>query len=157
MEQYSKEVMDHFANPRNVGEIVDADGVGEVGNMKCGDVMYVYIKVGKRIKNVISTEPKASGEIYQKDLSTNARDDNNKEEFIEDVKFKTLGCAAAIASSSMMTELAKGKSLEEAENLSRDDINEALGILPKQKYHCSILSAEGIHKAIADYKSKQGR
>jgi len=135
MEQYSKEVMEHFYNPRNVGEIEDADGVGQVGNMKCGDVMYVYIKVGKH-----PLHGPLEGEF---------------EEYIEDVKFKTLGCAAAIASSSMMTELAKGKSLDEAENLSRDDINEALGILPKQKYHCSILSAEGLQKAIEDYKGKK--
>ncbi|MCX6808415.1 MAG: iron-sulfur cluster assembly scaffold protein [Candidatus Berkelbacteria bacterium] len=132
MEQYSKEVMDHFANPRNVGEIENPDGVGTVGNMKCGDVMYVFIKVASRELAV-----------------------GGLEEFIEDIKFKTLGCAAAIASSSMMTELVKGKSLDDAAKVSRDDINTALGILPKQKYHCSILSAEGIHKAIADYKSKQ--
>ena len=129
--EYTEKALDHFQNPRNVGEIKDADGVGQVGNMKCGDVMQVSIKVGKRKAN-------------QKD-----------EEYIEDVKFKTLGCAAAIASSSMMTELAKGKSLEDVEKLSRDDINEALGILPKQKYHCSILSADAIHKAVEDYKSKK--
>jgi nitrogen fixation NifU-like protein len=128
--EYTKEALDHFQNPRNVGEIKDADGIGQVGNMKCGDVMQVSIKVGKR------------------------KADQKEEEFIEDVKFKTLGCAAAIASSSMMTELAKGKSLEDVEKLSRDDINEALGILPKQKYHCSILSADAIHKAVEDYKSK---
>ena len=131
MEQYSKEVMDHFYNPRNVGEITDADGIGQVGNMKCGDVMYVYIKVGKG-----KVEGEKSGE------------------YIEDIKFKTLGCAAAIASSSMMTELVKGKSLDEAMEISRDDINEALGILPKQKYHCSILSADAIHKAIENYREK---
>ena len=129
--EYTEKALDHFQNPRNVGEIKDADGVGQVGNMKCGDVMQVSIKVGKRKAN-------------QKD-----------EEYIEDVKFKTLGCAAAIASSSMMTEHAKRKSLEDVEKLSRDDINEALGILPKQKYHCSILSADAIHKAVEDYKSKK--
>jgi len=137
MQQYSKEVMDHFANPRNVGEIEDADGIGEVGNMKCGDVMYIFIRVGTRTK---SQKSKAESQ--------------KQEEYIEDVKFKTLGCAAAIASSSMMTELVKGKSIEEAEKISRDDINEALGILPQQKYHCSILSAEGIHKAVDDYRRK---
>jgi len=131
---YTKEVMDHFMNPRNVGEIKDADGVGEVGNMKCGDVMYVYIKVGKR---------PLSGALAGKE-----------EVFIEDIKYKTLGCAAAIATSSMMSELVKGKSLDDALLVSRDDINEALGILPKQKYHCSILSADAIHKAIEDYKEK---
>jgi nitrogen fixation NifU-like protein len=130
MEQYSKQVMDHFYHPRNMGEIAEADGIGEVGNLRCGDVMYVYIKVkSQRVKG-------------------------KTEEYIEDIKFKTLGCAAAIASSSMMTELVKGKTLKEAMKVSRDDINEALGILPKQKYHCSILSAEGIHKAIEDYKNK---
>ena len=127
MEEYTRTVMDHLANPRNVGEIKDADGIGKVGNPKCGDIMYIYIKVGKR----------------------------NKEEYIEDIKFKTLGCAAAIASSSMTTELAKGKTLEEAEKLSRDDINEALGKLPAPKYHCSILAADGIKRAIADYHRKK--
>lgn len=126
-EQYSKVTMDHFANPRNVGEIKDADGVGEVGNIRCGDVMRVTIKVGKNEAG---------------------------EEYIEDIKFKTLGCAAAIASSSMMTELVKGKTLKEVAKVSRDEINEELGILPKQKYHCSILSADAIQKAIEDYRSK---
>lgn len=131
MEEYSEAVLDHFYNPRNVGEIKDADGVGEVGNMKCGDVMHIYIKVAERQRG---------GET---------------EEYIEDVKFKTLGCAAAIATSSMMTELVKGKTLDEAAKVSKDDINVALGILPKQKYHCSMLSADGIQRAIADYKSKK--
>lgn len=130
MQQYSKQVMDHFNKPRNVGEIKDADGIGEVGNIRCGDVMYIYIKVAQRQRGGVA------------------------EKYLEDVKFKVLGCAAAIASSSMMTELVKGKSLDEAAKVSRDDINEALGILPAQKYHCSILSADGIHKAIEDYKSK---
>jgi len=141
MEQYSKSVMDHFSNPRNVGEIENADGVGEVGNVRCGDVMYVYIKVGRR--PLSSQQSAVSSQQPQ------------TEEYIEDVKFKTLGCAAAIATSSMMTELVKGKNLEEAKTVSRDDINEALGILPKQKYHCSILSADGIQKAIADYENKK--
>jgi len=131
--EYTKQALDHFMNPRNVGEIKDADGIGQVGNMRCGDIMYVYIKVKSRKSKV----------------------ESGKEEYIEDIKFKTLGCAAAIASSSMMTELAKGKSIDEAGKLSRDDINEALGILPKQKYHCSILSADAIHKAIDDYKAKK--
>jgi nitrogen fixation NifU-like protein len=128
MEEYTKEALDHFYNPRNVGEIPDADGVGQVGNMKCGDIMHVYIKVGQ-----------------------NSAGEKN----IENVKFKTLGCAAAIAASSMMTELAKGKTVEEAKKMTRDDINKALGILPKQKYHCSILSADALQKAIADYESKR--
>ncbi len=132
---YSKEVIEHFNNPRNVGEIKDADGIGEVGNLKCGDVMRVFIKIKTR---------KGKGE----------REKGKVEEYIDDIKFKTLGCAAAIASSSMMTELVKGKSLAEAEKISRDDINDALGKLPAQKYHCSILSADAIKSAIADYKQK---
>jgi nitrogen fixation NifU-like protein len=134
---YTKEVIDHFENPRNVGEINNADGVGEVGNLKCGDVMRVFLRVKKReIKNQKSKIKKM-------------------EEYIDDIKFKTLGCAAAIAASSMMTELAKGKSLSEAEKISRDDINDSLGKLPAQKYHCSILSADAIKKAIEDYRKKQ--
>lgn len=136
MDQYSKEVMDHFANPRNVGEIKNADGIGEVGNIRCGDIMHVYIKVGSRQFRTANRKPQT-------------------EKYIEDIKFKTLGCAAAIASSSMLTELAKGKSIEEAKKITRDDINKALGILPQQKYHCSILSAEGLQKAIADYEKKK--
>ena len=135
MDQYTDRVMDHFSNPRNVGEIKDADGVGKVGNVKCGDVMYIYIKVGLR--------PSQGSEL--------------KEEYIEDIKFKTLGCAAAIASSSMTTELARDKSLDEALKISRDDINEALGKLPAPKYHCSILAAEGIKNAIEDYRSKNDK
>lgn len=131
MEEYSEAVLDHFYNPRNVGEIKDADGIGEVGNMKCGDVMHIYIEVAERQRDGVT------------------------EEYIKDVKFKTLGCAAAIATSSMMTELVKGKTLEEAANVSKDDINVALGILPKQKYHCSILSADGIQRAIDDYRRKK--
>jgi len=129
--QYSKEVEEHFQNPRNVGEIKDADGIGEVGNLRCGDVMQVFIKIGKR--------QTANGK---------------QEEYISDIKFKTLGCAAAIAASSMMTELAKGKSLDDAYKISRDDINDSLGKLPVQKYHCSILSASAIKKAIDDYRRK---
>ncbi|MFA7244065.1 MAG: iron-sulfur cluster assembly scaffold protein [Patescibacteria group bacterium] len=124
--QYSDEVMKHFSSPHNVGEIENADGIGEVGNPKCGDMMKITIKVGKK----------------------------DGKEYIEDVKFLTLGCAAAIAASSMMTDLSKGKTLDEALEITRDDINDSLGKLPAQKYHCSILSAEGIHKAIEDYKNK---
>jgi nitrogen fixation NifU-like protein len=147
---YSKEVMDHFTNPRNVGEIADADGVGEVGNIRCGDVMYVYIRVGTRMKNQ-KLEIRNQNEGGPSEAGNL---DGETEDYIQDVKFKTLGCAAAIAASSMMTELAKGKTIEDAKKLSRDDINDALGILPAQKYHCSILSAEGLHKAIADYESR---
>lgn len=133
MEQYTDIVMDHFRNPRNMGEIVNPDGIGKVGNMRCGDIMYIYIKVGKRASDDKKTE----------------------EEYIEDIKFKTLGCAAAISASSMLTELAKGKSLEEAEKISKDDVNKSLGMLPAPKYHCSILSADGIKEAINDYKKKK--
>ncbi len=124
--QYSDEVMKHFSNPHNVGEIKDADGIGEVGNPNCGDMMKITIKV----------------------------EEKDGKEYIKDVKFLTLGCAAAIAASSMMTDLAKGKTLDEALAITRDDINDSLGKLPAQKYHCSILSAEGIHKAIEDYRNK---
>jgi nitrogen fixation NifU-like protein len=124
MAQYSEEVMDHFTNPRNVGEIEDADGVGEVGNPVCGDMMTFYIKV----------------------------DDDH----LEDVKFKTFGCGAAIAVSSMVSEMAKGKTIDEAMQISRDDVAEKLGGLPKQKMHCSNLGADALHLAIEDYLGKKG-
>lgn len=149
--QYSKETMEHFRNPKNMGEIKGADGVGEVGNLKCGDVMRVFIKVKTRKLKVKSLKLKVEEEAS---LSGGTIEKEAQEEYIADIKFKTLGCAAAIAASSMMTELAKGKSLNDAEKISRDDINDSLGKLPAQKYHCSILSAEGIRKAIADYRSK---
>ncbi|MBN2028058.1 MAG: Fe-S cluster assembly scaffold protein NifU [Actinobacteria bacterium] len=125
MAQYSEEVMDHFTNPRNVGEIEDADGVGEVGNPVCGDMMTFYVKV----------------------------DDDER---LEDVKFKTFGCGAAIAVSSMVSEMAKGKTVDEALQISRDDVAQELGGLPKQKMHCSNLGADALHLAIEDYKSKKG-
>jgi len=121
---YTDKVMDHFANPRNVGVLPDADGVGQVGNPVCGDMMTFYIKV--------------------------------KDNRLEDVKFKTFGCGAAIASSSMATELAKGKTLEEAWDVSNKAVAEALEGLPPIKMHCSVLAEEGIHKAINDYRKKQG-
>jgi len=124
---YSKEVMDHFNKPRNVGEIKNADGIGDTGNPTCGDVMRLYIKVGER----------------------------NGVEYIEDVKFQTFGCGAAVASSSMVTELVKGKTLEEAENISSDAVAKALGGLPPAKMHCSNLGAKALHEAIKDYKSKK--
>ena len=139
-------------SPRNMGEIKDADGVGTVGNMRCGDIMKVYVKVGKRSKyRGPSTEEQVPSKLGTRNSELGTED------FIEDIKFKTLGCAAAIASSSMMTEMVKGKSLDEAAKVSKDDINKELGILPKVKYHCSILSAEGFQKAIEDYKSKAGK
>lgn len=119
---YSEKVMEHFANPRNVGEIEDADGIGEVGNPVCGDMMTIYIKV-----------------------------DDGK---LTDVKFKTFGCGAAIATSSMITELAKGKTIEEALEISRDDVAESLDGLPPIKMHCSNLAADGLHAAIEDYLNK---
>lgn len=120
---YTEQVMDHFQNPRNMGEVENADGVGEVGNPQCGDVMRITIKV----------------------------DDNDR---IEDVKFKTLGCGAAIATSSMVTEMAKGKTLAEAQEISKKAVADALGGLPPQKMHCSNLASDGLKKAIEDYRSR---
>ena len=119
----SEKVMDHFRNPRNMGEIPDADGVGTVGNPVCGDLMTIYIKV--------------------------------KDDRIEDIKFKTFGCGAAIATSSMMTELARGKTLDEALKISRGDVADNLGGLPPIKMHCSNLAADGLHAAIQDYLKKK--
>ena len=122
---YSEKVMDHFMNPRNVGEIPDADGVGTVGNPVCGDLMTVYIKV--------------------------------EDSRLKDVKFKTFGCGAAIATSSMTTELAKGKTIEEALKITRGDVADSLGGLPAIKMHCSNLAADALHAAIKDYlKKKEG-
>jgi nitrogen fixation NifU-like protein len=120
---YSKKVMEHFMSPRNVGEIKDADGIGEVGNPICGDMMTFYIKV--------------------------------KDNKIEDVKFKTFGCGAAIAVSSMVSEMAKGKTLDEALKISNKNVAKELGGLPKNKLHCSNLGADALHKAIENYKEKQ--
>jgi len=119
---YSEKVMDHFANPRNVGEIKDASGVGEVGNPICGDMMKFYIKVENNI--------------------------------IKDVKFKTFGCGAAIAVSSMVSEMAMGKTIEEALALTNEAVAKELGGLPPNKMHCSNLGADALHKAIEDYKKK---
>ena len=128
MIRYSKEVMEHFIHPKNVGIIDNADGIGKVGNRICGDVMHVYIKVAKNRKG---------------------------QEIIKDVKFQTLGCAAAIATSSMITELAKNKTLKEAIKITRDDVSKSLGSLPPIKEHCSNLAADALHSAIKDYlKSK---
>ena len=121
---YSEKVMDHFTNPRNVGEIKDANGVGEVGNAKCGDIMRVYLKV--------------------------------EDDVIVDAKFKTFGCGSAIASSSMATELIKGKTVDEAWSLTNKAVAEALDGLPPVKMHCSVLAEEAIHKAINDYRSNNG-
>ena len=128
--QYSKRLMDHFQHPRNQGKILDADGVGEVGNIKCGDIMKIYIKVGKNKQG---------------------------KEILDDVKFETLGCAAAIAATSVLTDLAKGKTFDEAFKISKDDIVKELGDVPPIKYHCSILAEEGLKKAIEEYRGKSGR
>lgn len=121
---YSEKVMDHFMNPRNVGEIENADGVGEVGNAKCGDIMKMYLKIENNV--------------------------------IVDVKFKTFGCGAAIATSSMATELVKGKTIEEAVNITNRAVVEALDGLPPVKVHCSVLAEEAIKAALADYFNKNG-
>ena len=122
--------MEYFKHPKNVGKIKDADGLGKVGNPICGDIMYVYIKVGKNKKG---------------------------QEIIKDIKFQTLGCAAAIATSSMITEMAKGKTLERAMKITRNDVADALKGLPPIKMHCSNLAADALHAAIKDYKSKKNK
>ena len=122
---YSEKVMDHFQNPRNVGEIKEADGTGEIGNPVCGDMMSFYIKV--------------------------------KDNIIEDVKFKTFGCGAAIAVSSMVSEMAKGKTLDEAMQITNASVAQELGGLPANKMHCSNLAADALHLAIQDYLVKSGR
>jgi nitrogen fixation NifU-like protein len=121
---YSELVMEHFMNPRNVGVIEDADGVGKEGNPVCGDLMEMFIKV--------------------------------KDSRIEDIKFRTFGCGAAIATSSMVTEMVKGKTLDEAMAISNKAVAEALGGLPPIKMHCSNLAANALHKAIEDYRARQG-
>ncbi len=122
---YTEKVMDHFTNPRNVGEIENANGIGEVGNAKCGDIMRIYLDV--------------------------------QDDIIKDVKFKTFGCGAAIATSSMVTELVMGKTLDEALKISNDAVAEALDGLPPAKMHCSNLAADALHEAIKDYISKKGK
>ncbi len=121
---YSDKVMEHFQNPRNVGEIEDADGVGTVGNPTCGDLMTIYIKV--------------------------------KDDVIEDIKFKTFGCGAAIATSSMVTEMAMGKTIDEALKITRNDVADNLEGLPPVKMHCSNLAADALHAAIDNYREKKG-
>ena len=120
--EYTEQVMDHFMNPRNMGELEDANGVGTVGNAKCGDIMRIYIKV--------------------------------EDDVITDVKFKTFGCGAAIATSSKATELVKGLTLEEAEKITNKMVMESLGGLPPVKIHCSVLAEEALHAAIQDYRAR---
>ncbi|MEW6202089.1 MAG: Fe-S cluster assembly scaffold protein NifU [bacterium] len=119
MLEYTEKVMDHFRNPRNVGELENPDGVGRVGNPKCGDLMEMQIKV--------------------------------KDESIKDIKFRTFGCGAAVATSSIITEMAMGKTIEEASNITRNDVADELGGLPPVKMHCSNLAADALHAAIEDY------
>lgn len=123
---YSKSVMDHFKNPKNVGELKDANGIGEIGNASCGDILKIYLKI-------------------------------NDDEIIEDAKFQTFGCAAAISSSSVATEMLKGKTIEEALEISNYQVVEELEGLPPQKIHCSVLAEEAIHKAIEDYKTRKSQ
>lgn len=120
---YTQKLIDHFRNPRNMGEMQDADGVGKVGNPQCGDVMYLYIKV--------------------------------EDDTLVDIKFQALGCAAAIATSSVVTEMARGKSIEDALKITRQDVADELGKLPPIKMHCSNLAADGLKKAIEDYRKKR--
>ena len=122
--EYSEKVLDHFRNPRNVGEIPDANGIGEVGNPQCGDIMKIYLKV--------------------------------EDDIIKDAKFKTFGCGSAIASSSMATELIKGKKIDDAWELTNKAVAEALDGLPAIKMHCSVLAEEAIHKAINNYRESAG-
>lgn len=120
---YSEKLMEHFKNPRNMGRIENADGIGKVGNPVCGDVMWIYIKV--------------------------------KDNIIEDIKFETFGCGAAIATSSVITELAKGKTIEEAEKITNKDVIDVLEGLPPLKKHCSLLAEQGLRAAINDYRERQ--
>lgn len=120
---YSEKVMDHFSNPRNVGELENANAIGQVGNAKCGDIMKIYMDIQDNI--------------------------------IKDIKFKTFGCGAAIATSSMATEMVKGKTVDEALKLTNKAVMEALGGLPTEKVHCSVLAEEAIASAIEDYKKRQ--
>jgi len=122
---YSDKVMDHFMNPRNVGEIEDPDGYGKVGNPVCGDLMEMYIKV--------------------------------ENDIITDIKFKTFGCGSAIATSSMVTEMAKGMNIDDAMNITRDDVADKLDGLPPQKMHCSNLAADALQAAIKDYKNRRNK
>jgi nitrogen fixation NifU-like protein len=127
---YSQKVLKHFQNPHNYGEMKNPDGVGRVGNLVCGDVMWVYVKIGKNKK---------------------------KEEYIKDIKFKTYGCTAAIATSSMVTDLVKGKTIQKALSVSKNEIIDSLDGLPPIKIHCSILATEALNEAIYDYLKKQKR
>jgi nitrogen fixation protein NifU and related proteins len=124
---YTPKVMETFKNPHNYGKIKNADGIGKVGNIVCGDVMWLYIKIGK---------------------------DKKKQEIIKDIKFETFGCVAAISTSSIITDLVKGKTIKEALKITKDNVIESLGGLPKIKYHCSVLAVDALIEAVYDYFSK---
>lgn len=128
MANYSKKVMENFLYPKNLGKLKNPDGIGKIGNPICGDIMQIYIKIGK---------------------------DKNNNKIIKDIKFQTFGCAAAIATSSMITQLAKGKKLEDAEKITKKDIADSLKGLPQIKMHCSNLASDALKKAIEDYKNKK--
>ncbi len=128
MDMYTEKVMEHFRNPKNMGVIEEADGIGKVGNPVCGDVMHLYIKVESR----------------------------NGKDFIKDVKFQTFGCASAIATSSVITEIVKGMPVEDAIKLTKDDVIKELGELPPQKVHCSVLAIDALNEALYDYMTKRG-
>ena len=136
--QYSKEVMKNYMNPKNLGEIKNADGIGKVGNPTCGDMMWLYIKVGRQKAKPLAGSSKS-----------------RTKEIIKDIKFKTFGCAAAIATSSMITQLAKGKTLKDAGKITRNDVADSLKGLPAIKMHCSNLASEALRAAIKDYKRKK--
>ena len=124
---YTPKVMSTFKNPHNYGKIKNASGIGKVGNIVCGDVMWLYVKIAKN---------------------------KNDEEIIKDIKFETFGCVAAISTSSIITDLVKGKTIKEALKTTKDNVIESLGGLPKIKYHCSVLAVDALHKAIEDYRKK---
>ena len=127
---YNKKVLREFMNPKNMGEIKNSDGIGKIGNPTCGDIMWIYIKVAR---------------------------DKKGNEILKDVKFKTFGCAAAIATSSKVTQLAKGKRIEDAEKIKYSDVVKSLGGLPNIKIHCSTMATEALNRAILDYKKKKKR
>lgn len=127
---YTKEVMKHFKNPKNVGKMKNYDGLGKVGNLRCGDIMYLYLKIGKNKKN---------------------------KEIIKDIKFETFGCTVAIANTSLLTTMVKGKTLKEASRVTKDDLLKKFGDIPFVKIHCSLLAADALGEAIYDYLSKNNR
>ena len=147
--EYSKKVMQEFLHPKNMGEIKNPDGIGKIGNPVCGDVMWVYIKIGHR-----SVYPKEVREPLRGPKLQN-KGAKITEEYLKDIKFKTFGCTAAIASSSMITQLVKGKTFEEAQKIGIKDIAKSLKGLPPIKMHCTSMAAEGLKLAIKDYKEKE--